>query len=269
MTRIKFNTAAVEAVLDDLKVQAVPLSGPAAPIPFRHSIRLENVSYRYPSARKPSLSGFDVEIAAGAAIGFIGATGAGKTTAVDLILGLLMPSSGRMLVDGVPITADNRRGWQANIGYVPQAIFLADASVAQNIAFGVPPAEIDQAAVERAARAANIHDFVVSGLPQGYQTEVGERGVRLSGGQRQRIGIARALYRDPPVLVFDEATSALDNATEAAVMEALGRLHGEKTIIIVAHRLSTTRDCDRIFTFAGGVVSENSEPQLLWRAAQG
>ncbi len=266
LSRMRFNGAAVDAVVEDLKNTVAEGSGLAsAPMPFHGAIRLDDVTYRYPGAARAALNGVQMEIAAGSAVGFVGATGAGKTTAVDLVLGLLAPSSGRILIDGVPLASDNRRAWQAKLGYVPQAIYLADASVAENIAFGVAGGAIDAAAVERAARMANIHEFVVS-LPSGYDTRVGERGVRLSGGQRQRIGIARALYRDPPVLVFDEATSALDNATEAAVMEAVGALHGRKTIIIVAHRLSTTRGCDRIFTFVDGRVSENLEPQLLWRA---
>jgi ABC-type multidrug transport system fused ATPase/permease subunit len=173
-----------------------------------------------------------------------------------------------VLVDGVPLTDANRAVWQANLCYVPQAIFLSDASVAENIAFGIPPNEIDRAAIERAARSANIHPFI-AGLPSGYDTVIGERGVRLSGGQRQRIGIARALYRDPQVLVFDEATSALDNATEAVVMEAIAAFHGHKTMIIVAHRPSTLRDCDRILTFSGGRAVETSETEFLGAARTG
>jgi ABC-type multidrug transport system fused ATPase/permease subunit len=265
---MRASAAAVEAVIGDLKGQPPPLASAPRPLPFREAIRFDDVTYQYPGATRPALRGADLAIPAGTAVGFIGATGAGKSTAVDLFLGLLVPTQGRILIDGVPLAADNRREWQANLGYVPQAIFLADATVAENIAFGVPAADIDRAAVERAARMANIHDFVVTALPNGYDTAVGERGIRLSGGQRQRIGIARALYRDPPVLVFDEATSALDSTTEAAVMEAVGALHGRKTMIIVAHRLSTTRGCDRIFTFVDGTVSENLEPQLLWSAAK-
>jgi ATP-binding cassette, subfamily B, bacterial PglK len=173
---------------------------------------------------------------------------------VDLLLGLIEPTEGRIVIDGTPLTPRNVRAWQRNIGYVPQSIFLADSSVAENIAFAIAPEAIDMAAVERAARIANIHDFVAGALPGGYATTIGERGVRLSGGQRQRIGIARALYHDPSLLVFDEATSALDNATEAAVMEAIGRLHGQKTMVIVAHRHATLQGCDRVYDVAHGRV---------------
>ena len=160
-----------------------------------------------------------------------------------------------MLIDGEPITPETRRDWQRTLGYVPQTIFLSDASVAENIAFGVLPDEIDQAAVERAARIAALHDFVTTEMPQGYATPVGERGVRLSGGQRQRIGIARALYPDPAMLILDEATSALDTLTEAAVMEAVANIAGQKTIVMIAHRLSTVRNCDNIFLLRHGQVA--------------
>jgi ATP-binding cassette, subfamily B, bacterial PglK len=216
------------------------------------SIRLEGVSFRYPGATQCAVDSVDLEVAANSTVGFIGATGSGKTTVADLIVGLLKPTEGRILIDGLLLTGSNLRAWQRNIGYVPQALFLTDASVAENIAFGIPPEAIDRVAVERAARTANIHDFVVDNLVRGYDTEIGERGVRLSGGQRQRIGIARALYRDPTVLVFDEATSALDVETEAAVMEAISRLRHDKTIIIVAHRLTTIEGCDRVYLFEAG-----------------
>ena len=190
-------------------------------------------------------------------MGIVGGTGAGKTTVVDIILGLLTPDSGRMLVDDVPVTTAKLRAWQNAIGYVPQQIFLTDDTVAANIAFGIPPELRDIAAIERAARLAELHEFVTTELPQGYATVVGERGVRLSGGQRQRIGIARALYRDPEVLILDEATSALDNLTERAVMDAVTNLAHAKTIIMIAHRLSTVRGCDRIFLLEGGKVAAN------------
>ena len=171
---------------------------------------------------------------------------------VDLILGLLEPQQGHLKIDGQPVSGEGLRAWQRNIGYVPQSIFLTDDTVAANIAFGVSPEQIDLAAVERAARIAELHDFVVNETPQGYDTLVGERGVRLSGGQRQRIGIARALYHDPEVLVLDEATSALDNLTEKAVMDAVHNLGRRKTIIMIAHRLSTVRDCDQIYVLNHG-----------------
>ena len=164
----------------------------------------------------------------------------------------------------MPVAAANRRAWQRAIGYVPQAIFLTDESVASNIAFGLPPEAIDRAAVERAARIAELHDFVMAELPQGYDTPVGERGVRLSGGQRQRIGIARALYHDPDVLILDEATCALDNLTEKAVMDAVHNLGHAKTIVLIAHRLSTVRACDTIFMMeAGRVVAQGRYDELI------
>jgi ABC-type multidrug transport system fused ATPase/permease subunit len=173
-----------------------------------------------------------------------------------LLLGLLPADKGEIYIDDQPLTETNTRNWQAAIGYVPQHIFLADQSVASNIALGLPESQIDHVAVERAARLANLHEFLVNELPQGYDTIIGERGVRLSGGQRQRIGIARALYRDPAVIFFDEATSALDNATERAVMEAIHNLSGTKTILLVAHRLSTVKPCDCIYVLVRGELAE-------------
>jgi len=196
-------------------------------------------------------------------VGFVGSTGSGKTTTVDIILGLLEPQKGSLSVDGQTITALNRRQWQRAIGYVPQHIYLADDSVAANIAFGVNVREIDQQALERAAKIANLHDFVVNDLPQGYATTVGERGVRLSGGQRQRIGIARALYHSPRVLILDEATSALDNLTEQAVMEAVHNLGHEITIILIAHRLSTVRQCDQVYLLERGELKASGTYEEL------
>ena len=225
--------------------------------------------FTYPEAERPALQGLSLLVPARTTVGIVGGTGAGKTTAVDIMLGLLDPTQGRLLVDGVPITRDNRRDWQRSIGYVPQQIFLTDASVAANIAFGLPPAAIDQAAVERAARTAELHDFVIGELPEGYATLVGERGVRLSGGQRQRIGIARALYHDPDVLILDEATSALDNLTEKAVMDAVHNLGHAKTIVMIAHRLTTVRDCDIIFMLEQGrVVASGSYDELIAHSRQ-
>ena len=197
-------------------------------------------------------------------VAFVGPTGCGKTTTVDTILGLLQPSRGAVEVDGVPIGPANVRGWQRNIGYVPQDIYLLDATVAANIAFGIPEEAIDHAAVERAAKIARLHDFVLTELKEGYFSTVGERGVRLSGGQKQRIGIARALYHDPEVLVLDEATSALDNLTEHAVMDAVRGLAKQKTIIMIAHRLTTVQSCDRIFLLdEGQVIAQGSHAELL------
>ena len=226
----------------------------AAAVPLHDRLELRGLQFRYPSAEKDSLYGLSLTIPARTTIGVVGGTGAGKTTMIDLILGLLRPDAGQVLVDGTVITDNRVRAWQKSLGYVPQSIFLSDETVAGNIAFGVDPARIDLVAVERAARIANLHDFVMSDLPQGYQTTVGERGVRLSGGQRQRIGIARALYHDPDVLILDEATSALDNLTERAVMEAVQNLGHAKTIIMIAHRLTTVMNCDTIYLLDHGKV---------------
>ena len=227
-------------------------------------LELEDVHYAYPQAERTAVQGLNLAIAARSTVGIVGGTGAGKTTTVDIILGLLMPDRGTLSVDGIPITQENMRAWQRSIGYVPQQIFLADDTVAANIAFGRAAADIDQAAVERAARIAELHDFVMRELPDGYATKVGERGARLSGGQRQRIGIARALYHDPDVLILDEATSALDNLTERAVMDAVHNLGRAKTIMMIAHRLSTVRECDTIFMLEGGrVIAEGSYDELI------
>ncbi len=231
---------------------------------FGDKLELANATFSYPSSSTKTVEGLTLTIHAKQSVAFVGSTGCGKTTTVDLILGLLSPQEGELIVDGISVNASNHRDWQANIGYVPQNIYLRDASVSQNIAFGVPAQEIDHAAVERAARIANIHEFVVSELPQGYATEVGERGVRLSGGQRQRLGIARALYRDPELLVLDEATSALDGVTENAVMEAITQLTRHKTIIMIAHRLSTIKNCDIIFMMEHGkLVAQGSYEELI------
>jgi ABC-type multidrug transport system fused ATPase/permease subunit len=241
-----------------------PKPDSAAPLPLRDRLELRDVRYAYPSAERGALDGLSLVIPARSTIGIVGGTGAGKTTTVDVILGLLRPQSGTVTVDGEEVTAARLRGWQNSIGYVPQHIFLIDDTVAANIAFGVAPGAIDMAAVERAARIAELHDFVMRELPRGYATKLGERGIRLSGGQRQRVGIARALYRDPEVLVLDEATSALDNLTERAVMDAVRNLSGAKTIIMIAHRLSTVRDCDRIFLLEGGrVAAEGAYDELV------
>jgi len=231
-----------------------PRAGPPAR-GFRDAIRIERVSYRYPTGHEPVLRDVDIEIPHGMAVGFIGGSGAGKSTLVDVILGLLPPASGRVTVDGVDIQGD-LRSWQRLIGYVPQTIYLCDDTIRRNVAFGVPEKAIDDAAVRRALAAARLDDFVAT-LPQGMNTFVGERGVRFSGGQRQRIGIARALYHDPEVLVLDEATSALDSETERAVMTAVDSLHGVKTIIIVAHRLSTVANCDVLHRLDDGRVVQS------------
>lgn len=235
-----------------------------APLAFDRSLELRGLSYKYLTAEKATFENLDLTIKARTTIGIVGGTGAGKTTLVDLILGLLTPDQGQIIVDGVVVDEHNVRSWQRTLGYVPQTIYLTDDTIAANIAFGRVASEIDHAAVERAARIAALHDFVVSELPQGYQTKVGERGVRLSGGQRQRIGIARALYDNPSLLIMDEATSALDNITERVVMEAVQNIRTDKTIIMIAHRLTTVKNCDVIIMLEHGrVVSTGTYDELV------
>ena len=225
------------------------------PLAFTQGITLEDVSLAYSNSNKFAVRKVSLHIPVGARVGFVGATGSGKTTTMDVILGLLVPNEGRLLVDGVSILPQDLLRWQANLGYVPQSIYLADDTVAANIALGISDQKFDWEAVENAARTANIHDFIEKELPFGYLTTVGERGVRLSGGQRQRIGIARALYRKPKVLLFDEATSALDNRTEKGLMDALNSLDRDTTtMVLIAHRLTTVRDCDKIYVFADGEI---------------
>jgi ABC-type multidrug transport system fused ATPase/permease subunit len=260
ISQLRFSEAALDSLCTDfasLQTEA-PRARPKGDdgredrLPLERELELRDVSYGYPNAARPALHQLSLTIQAFSTVGIVGSTGSGKTTTVDLVLGLLRPREGSILADDVEITDERVRAWQRSLGYVPQQIFLADETVAGNIAFGLPAREIDRAAVERAARIANLHDFVIGELPDGYETKVGERGVRLSGGQRQRIGIARALYHDPDVLILDEATSALDNLTEQAVMEAVHRLGSRKTIVLIAHRLTTVRNCDCIYLLEQG-----------------
>ncbi len=257
IANLRFGAAAVENLYNDLhrrETLAEIRKRPPEPMAPQQAVALDNVHYTYPNARTPALQRIDLHIPVGSSVGLVGSTGAGKTTLVDVILGLLRPTEGAITVDGELVTDSNLRAWQQALGYVPQEIFLTDASVAENIALGVPPERIDPEQVERCARMAQLHDFVMDEMPQQYDTVVGERGIRLSGGQRQRIGIARALYHDPSVLVFDEATSALDNVTEKAVMEAIDALHHQKTVILIAHRLSTVQGCDQVVLLDHGKV---------------
>ena len=234
-----------------------------APLPLHQEIEFKHVRFRYSADGPWVLDGLDLFIPKGARVGFVGGTGSGKSTTLDLMMGLLSPTEGQIRVDGVPVEGRRLRAWQRNIAHVPQSIYLADASLAENIAFGIPPAEIDFDRVQQAAHQAQISDFIES-RPDGYAAYVGERGVRLSGGQRQRIGIARALYKQASVLVFDEATSALDNATEQAVVDAIEGLNRELTMLFIAHRITTVRRCDTIVELAHGrVVAQGTYGQLL------
>jgi len=257
VTYLRFSGPAINILHADLMGLQIIHSHEAniKPITLSQAITLTNIVYSYPNTSQPVIKGIDLSIPVRSTTAFVGSTGSGKTTSVDIILGLLEPQEGSLKIDGQLITNANRRQWQSAIGYVPQHIYLSDDTVVANIAFGVSVKDVDLKAVERAAKVANFHDFVTDSLPQGYNTKVGERGVRLSGGQRQRIGIARALYHNPQVLILDEATSALDGLTEQAVMEAVNNLGCEMTIILIAHRLSTVRQCDRIFVLESGKVN--------------
>jgi ATP-binding cassette subfamily B protein len=240
-------------VLDLLDQPAPDADRPrVAPAAFTESIALDHCSFRYQPDLPLVLGDVSLTIQRGERMALVGPTGSGKSTLADILMGLLAPTSGRLLIDGREVAPE---AWQANIAHVPQSIFLADTSIAENIALGIPAGEVDRERLETAARQAQIAGFIES-LPRGYATSVGERGVRLSGGQRQRIGIARALYKQAPVLVFDEATSALDDATEKALMDTLAGLPRDLTIIMIAHRLSTASYCDRVITVSGGSLAE-------------
>ena len=271
-TKLRIGSVVLEVVYNDLKSlegTGTPLAEPVkSRLSLSEQIELRGARYAYPNTEQPVLDGLELEIPANSTVGIVGGTGAGKTTLVDVLLGLLDLDEGEIHVDGIAISRDNLRSWQNNIGYVPQQIFLTDDTIAANIAFGVPHDRIDMAAVERAARLANLHNFVTEDLEDGYNQLVGERGVRLSGGQRQRIGIARALYHDPDVLVLDEATSALDNVTELAIMEAVNSISHSKTIIMIAHRLTTVENCDEIFLLERGhCVDRGTYAELVSRNA--
>jgi ABC-type multidrug transport system fused ATPase/permease subunit len=266
---LRYGRAALAVVMDDLEIAASEEAeaGRPAPLAFRQDIALAGVSYRYPGKEDWALRDLTLRIAKNTSVALVGPTGCGKTTVIDLLLGLLEPQKGSLTVDGVAVDRTRLRAWQRLVGHVPQQIFLCDDTIARNIAFGIADAEIDQAALERAARLAKLHDFV-AGLPGGYGALAGERGVRLSGGERQRIGIARALYHDPDVLVLDEATSALDSVTENALLEALQALAGKKTVVMVAHRLSTVRGCDSIYVMEHGEIVERGRYDELISVSQ-
>ena len=233
-------------------------------ISFSDKITLNNISFNYPGVNNSVLNDISLNIPVNSMVGFVGLTGSGKTTLIDIILGLLQPQKGSLMADGVEITSNNVVNWQRNLGYVPQQISLIDASLAENIAFGAKKDEINMDAVQNVSRIACLHDFVNNNLQDGYHTAIGERGVKLSGGQRQRVGIARALYYNPSILVLDEATSALDNTTERFVMDSIKKLGQEITIIIIAHRLSTIRDCDVIYHLdKGNIISNGTYKELL------
>ena len=254
-TRLTFVGPSLDKLYSDLKsIKKIDEDQYQGILPFNENITLKNVNYDYPNSSRTALRDISLSIPAKSMVGFIGPTGCGKTTTVDIILGLLEPQKGTLEIDGQKISKHNIRSWQRSIGYVPQHIYLSDDTVVSNIAFGIEDKKIDLGAVEKAAKIANLHEFVVDELPKKYQTTIGERGVRLSGGQRQRIGIARALYRNPKILILDEATSALDNQTEQEVMDSINNLSEEITVIIIAHRLNTLKKCNVIYKLNKGQI---------------
>lgn len=269
MAMIRYNTAALDLLHKDIAWHDSILKQTRDPdqqkrIVPRGNIILRDITYTYPGTQTPVIDKLNIEIKANTTIGIVGATGSGKTTVLDIFLGLLPLQDGALFVDGAHITGDTLPQWQSVLGYVPQYIFLVDATITKNIAFGVADEDVDHARVKRVCMMANLHEFITSSLSDGYDTVVGEDGVKLSGGQRQRIGIARALYHNPEVLVFDEATSALDAQVEQAIMDEIYGLSEKKTVVIVTHRLSTIVNCDEIFFMdKGRIVARGGYHELL------
>jgi ABC-type multidrug transport system fused ATPase/permease subunit len=267
---LRYSIVSVDPVHADLTALEAgrPAQAAGPPPPPRHlrrALELRGVWYRHGQAATHALKGIDLVIPAGAAVGLVGSTGAGKSTLVDVILGLLEPERGRVLVDGIDIRDGGVGGWQRTIGYVPQSIYLLDDTIRRNVALGVEDAEIDENALWTAIRTAQLEGFVKA-QPEGLDAVIGEQGVRLSGGERQRIGIARALYHDPDVLILDEATSSLDNATERAIIDAVEALKGRRTVIMIAHRLTTVRSCDALhFLKAGRIEASGTYAELQAR----
>jgi ABC-type multidrug transport system fused ATPase/permease subunit len=262
--KLRFSAASLDIIHGDLTLPEARPEAVAARLIPQHDISLKNIRFAYPNRpNKPVLDDFNLTIPANTSIGIAGPSGAGKSTMMDILLGLLSPQAGALTVDGIVIDKGNQAAWQLAIGYVPQHIYLADASIKANIAFGVTDDAIDMQAVVRAASAAQIHDFITQELAHGYDTPVGDRGIRLSGGQRQRVGIARALYRDPAVLFFDEATSALDAQTEEALNDAIRQLSGKKTIVVIAHKEASLRECEHVVMLQPSAASLHAVASYL------
>ena len=267
ITQLRFCGPALNSMCDDIKkLKHQTLQNNKSNMQLNNKISLQNIYYHYPEKSKKILKNINIIINAQTTVGIIGETGSGKTTLVDIILGLLEPQKGRFEIDNQIIDKKNIRIWQNSIGYVPQHINLIDDSISNNVAFGLNPKDVDQNQVEKVCKIANIHNFVTNELQEKYQTHVGERGVRLSGGQRQRVGIARALYHNPKILILDEATSSLDNHTERLVMESVNNLGKEMTIILIAHRLSTVKNCDKIFLLEKGELKDQGKFEELMQS---
>lgn len=266
-TNLRYNLVSLNPIYDDLKeleeYQAKFILDRKREIrlKFEKEIEIRNVGYHYPDSEEQALGGVSLKIPKGKSVAFVGSSGAGKTTMVDLILGLLEPSEGEILIDGTDIR-ENLSAWQRNIGYIPQSIYLADETLRSNIAFGIPVNRIDDSKIDQAVKLAQL-DTMISRLPDGLNTIVGEQGTRLSGGQRQRVGIARALYHNPQILVMDEATSALDNITEKQITQAIESLKGERTVIMIAHRLTTVKNCDMLYFMEDGKIIQSGTYQEL------
>jgi ABC-type multidrug transport system fused ATPase/permease subunit len=266
INQINFSSQALHSIHKDLMCLKLKSSTDnISKISFTKSISMNNIYFNYPNSNKSVLKNINLTIPAYNKVGIIGTSGSGKTTIIDIILGLLDPDKGTLSIDGNIINQDNKSSWQKNIGYVPQQIYLADASIAQNIAFGTEFHNINFGAIEEAAKVANLHEFIIKELPSRYNTIIGERGVRLSGGERQRLGIARALYHKPEVLILDEATSALDNITEEKIVESINYLRSKITIIIIAHRLSTIKNCDIIYLIDKGELKDQGTYEMLYK----
>ena len=266
LSQLRYIGSSLDSLYQDLiNMKSINSNYKDTDLSLNKSISLNQINYYYPNSSRKALKNIKLNIPARTTVGFVGSTGSGKTTLIDVILGLYEAQQGTLEVDGEVVKEHNRRSWQRCIGYVPQQIFLADDTVEANIAFGTEYKDIDYDKVERVAKIANLHEFVINELPSKYKTTIGERGIRLSGGQRQRIGIARALYHNPQVLILDEATSALDNLTEQAVMEAVYNLGKNITIILVAHRLSTVKKCDTIFLLEKGELKGQGKFEELIR----
>lgn len=249
------------------QLQTSSLSVDKEVLQLKKEIKLNKINFAYSNVPQLTLKNINIKIPMGSYTGIVGPTGSGKTTLVDIILGLLEAQEGKLEVDGKIINSNNRRSWQRLLGYVPQQIFLLDDTIAANIAFGLDLKDIDQNAVEKASKISSLHEFIVNDLPLKYQTVVGERGVKLSGGQRQRIGIARALYHDPQVLIMDEATNALDSLTEQTVMNTVLKLKRDRTIVLITHRLSSVKNCDNIILVEKGEIKQQGTFEKLSQAS--